>query len=39
MKLIIYEKNDERHYDVRHLNRYLFSVLLEEKATYFGLPR
>ena len=39
MKLVIYEKNDEHHYDVRHPQRYEFSVLPEEKATYFGLPR
>ena len=39
MKLVIYEKNDEHHYDVRHSQRYLFSVLPEAKAVYFGLPR
>lgn len=39
MKLVIYEKNDEHHYDVRHPQRYLFSVLPEEKAVYFCLPR
>ena len=39
MKLVIYKKNDEHHYDVRHLNRYLFSALPEEKARYFYLPR
>lgn len=39
MKLVIYEKNDEHHYDIRHSQRYLLSVLSEEKATYFDLPR
>lgn len=39
MKLVIYEKNDEHHYDVRHPQRYEFSVLPEAKVMYFCPPR